>query len=473
MIKNWLKIFLLLATTLLVAETAITPAVKIVEETEKKNEPEEVVVVKPEPFRSKYFKLSQKAPLKKTGHFYLESKKIKLPNSFTVKDVDNDGGGVLKIVWQYNIPEYTVLKEKTSYKTIKLTQLPIESFELYRQKKGEKIFSKIATIPYSYKESKEVSGLEANKSVTAKTLTFLKVDTLPDKESAYSYKLKVKYQGLFNETKTTPPIMSDWSIFNTKKVVMFIASILISFFIIYYIKMARSGKDLYIRRIAGLDAVDDAVGRATEMGRAIMFIPGITDMDDPQTIAGVTILGRVAKLTAEYKTPLSVPVSRSMVMITGREIVKESYLSAGHPENYHDEMVHYLTDDQFGFAAGVDGIMVREKPATVFLQGSFFAESLILAETGHHIGAIQIAGTAQPSQLPFFITSCDYTLIGEELYAASAYLSREPQLLGSLRGQDLGKAVILVAIIIGVILETISVTTGTDWLSIKDWFMIK
>ena len=68
-----------------------------------------------------------------------------------------------------------------------------------------------------------------------------------------------------------------------------------------------------------------------------------------------------------------------------------------------------------------------------------------------------IAGTGMPSQLPFFVAACDYTLIGEELVAASAYLSREPKLLGSLKGQDMGKAVILVAIAIGILFETFNI----------------
>jgi len=76
----------------------------------------------------------------------------------------------------------------------------------------------------------------------------------------------------------------------------------------------------------------------------------------------------------------------------------------------------------------------------------------LLAETGHMTGAIQIAGTANPEQLPFFIVSCDYTLMGEELYAASAYLSGEPKLLGSLKGQDFMKVVIVVFILAAIIL---------------------
>jgi len=98
--------------------------------------------------------------------------------------------------------------------------------------------------------------------------------------------------------------------------------------------------------------------------------------------------------------------------------------------------------------------MVREKPAACIYMGAFFAESLILAETGNFIGAIQVAGTAQPAQLPFFVAACDYTLIGEEFFAASAYLSGEPEQLGSLTGQDAGKLISGVLIIFGCLLAT-------------------
>jgi hypothetical protein len=184
------------------------------------------------------------------------------------------------------------------------------------------------------------------------------------------------------------------------------------------------------------------------------------DMDSMQTIAGITILGRVAKMAAEYEAKLEVPVSRSLVMVTCRETVKEAYLNAGRPDAYNDNMVYYITDDQFGYAAALDGLFLRDKPAVVFLQGQFYAESLILAETANSVGAIQIAGTAMPSQLPFFVAACDYTLIGEELFAASAYLSKDPKLLGSLKGQDVGKFIFLLAIMVGTIFLTLNSILG-------------
>ncbi len=236
--------------------------------------------------------------------------------------------------------------------------------------------------------------------------------------------------------------------------------------VVTYIAAARRGMDLKVRKIAGLEAVDEAVGRATEMGRSVLFIPGIQDMNDIQTVAGITILARVARTAAEYDAKVEVPTSRSLVMTTARETVQAAFLAAGRPDAYNEDNIYYVTDEQFGYVAYLSGMMVREKPAACFYMGSFFAESLILAETGNSIGAIQVAGTAQPAQLPFFVAACDYTLIGEEFFAASAYLSGEPEQLGSLKGQDVGKLIVAAGLLIGCCFATLAsivfMTSGNE-----------
>jgi len=249
----------------------------------------------------------------------------------------------------------------------------------------------------------------------------------------------------------------DW--FNRKKLPLLFLLLVLSTGILVFIVLAHRGTDLFIRRINGLDAMDEAIGRATEKGKPILFVPGIGELDDIQTIASLSILSHLAYKAAEYNTNLIVPCKTSMVLSAAREVVKESYLRAGRPDAFRNEQVFYLTDDQFGYVAGIDGIMIREEPAANFFLGTFYAESLILAETGFGTGAIQTAGTAQAHQLPFFVVSCDYTLIGEELYAASAYLSRDPQQLGSLKGCDFGKIVLISMIVIGVIFEI----SGSTW----------
>ena len=281
------------------------------------------------------------------------------------------------------------------------------------------------------------------------------VDTGLENGREYSYLVRVHRGGEvaaeLGPVSTVPT--AQW--LHTERWGMLLILVLLAGFILYFIEQGKKGKELYIRQIAGLAAVDDAVGRATEMGRPVLYVPGIMDMDNIQTIASMVILGRVAARTAKFGSPLLVPVSKSVVLSVSQEVVKESYLEAGRPDAYESDNIFYLTDDQFGYAAGVDGIMVRERPAAIFLLGTFYAESLILAETGRSVGAIQIAGTAMPSQLPFFIAACDYTLIGEELFAASAYLSREPKLLGSLKGQDVAKLFFIAVIIVGVLAFTL------------------
>ncbi|MFH2050415.1 MAG: fibronectin type III domain-containing protein [bacterium] len=282
------------------------------------------------------------------------------------------------------------------------------------------------------------------------------VDENLDRHNLYSYFIEAFSKNFTAQSTVSAPVSPQREWINFSRTFLFLIALVIGGAVIIYIEYARRGNALFVRKIAGLEAVEDAIGRATEMGRPILFIPGIQDMDDVQTLAGITILGHVSRQIADYDTKIRMPVSRSLVMTAARETIKASYQAAGRPDQYSDDMVQYVTDEQFGYVAAVDGIMVRERPATVFLLGAFFAESLILAETGNSVGAIQIAGTARPAQLPFFIAACDFTLIGEELFAASAYLSGEPKQLGSLKGQDVGKAIAMTAIFIGVISATIA-----------------
>lgn len=283
-----------------------------------------------------------------------------------------------------------------------------------------------------------------------------------EKGKSHAYIVRAVYDNetLVDSTQTAAVIATgQW--FHTGKTPLFLAMLLFSSAIVLNIYHARSGKEVFIRRIPGLEAVEEAIGRATEMGRSILYVLGLGGVDNVATIASMTILGQVARRTADYETSLRVPCNDPIVLNVVREMVKTSYLDVGRPDAYNEEDIFFLTNDQFAYAAGVDGMMIREKPAAVFLQGQFYAESLLMAETGNSIGAIQIAGTDSEHQLPFFIAACDYTLIGEELYAASAYLSKEPMLLGSLKGQDWGKLLIFGAIILGVSLEFF----GINWIT--------
>jgi hypothetical protein len=308
------------------------------------------------------------------------------------------------------------------------------------------------------KDSFEVTGFSPR--VTPEPVGHFTDSSLPRDGVPYVYKVKaVGVDGGEGISALSNPAQSGQQWFNTARTNALLATVLFLCFVVAFVNRARSGKSLFIRRIAGLSAVEDAVGRATEMGRPMLYVPGIGTIGDIATIASLNILAQVAKKAAEYETPLIVPNYDPIVYTVAHEVVKEAYLEMGKPDAFRADNVYFVTNDQMGYAAAVDGIMVREKPATNFFLGAFFAESLILAETGAATGAIQIAGTDQVTQLPFFITACDYTLMGEELYAASAYLAKEPLLLGTLKAQDLSKMIIVGILILGA-LVTLALRSG-------------
>jgi len=55
--------------------------------------------------------------------------------------------------------------------------------------------------------------------------------------------------------------------------------IVISAVIVWTVIAAQRGKKLFIRRIPGLTAIDEAVGRAVEMGRGILLSSGLGGID--------------------------------------------------------------------------------------------------------------------------------------------------------------------------------------------------
>ncbi len=280
-------------------------------------------------------------------------------------------------------------------------------------------------------------------------------------EMNYETKIYLKLEEALGKKKSSSPIVStntkgNW--FNLPRInnLIFAMVILVVFF--WMLSHAKK-KDLFIRRIAGLDAIDEAIGRATEMGKPIYYSPGIGTMSSMSTIASTSILGEVAKKVAKYDSAIKVPHFDPIVMSICKEIVKQSYLEVERPDSYREDCNFFVSQDQFSYAASVDGMLHREQPAACFFIGYFMAESLLLAEVGATTGAIQIAGTDIESQLPFFFMACDYTLIGEELYAASAYLSRDPMLVSSLKVQDFGKMFVMITTTVGLILTTL----GTLW----------
>ncbi len=366
------------------------------------------------------------------------------PAEFRAFDTPNDAGETISLTWSVSPSDapdvfYVVYIDRDKNGAFEKEAIRIKSNTSYRTGAPE---------IYGYKKSNEnyhYAQIFPRKVFNGEPI---------DKRQVYYFKLGMVSgeSKIVFDTVASARARGNW--LHMKKANNFIIMIILSVIIFYFIVHARRNPNMFLRKISGLDAVDEALGRATEMGKPVLFVHGLTGMGSISTIAAISILGRIARKIADYDANLKVVNNDPIVMSVSQEVVKESYLEAGRPDAYNPDNVFLVASEQFPYVAAVGGIMTRERPAANFFVGYFYAEALILAETGASTGAIQIAGTDAYTQLPFFITTCDYTLIGEELYAASAYLSREPMLVGTLRAQDVGKGILIVILISGTILAS-------------------
>jgi hypothetical protein len=353
------------------------------------------------------------------------------PSGLVVRDVPNDAGRALDLAWK-----------------------PSPSAQPGRE---------IVTLYYLERSENPGGPWTVVDSVGAGAIA--DEDQTVRRDTDYFYRVAaVGPGGITPALSITGPVRATSQWINQTRWSVLLLLVLFFGFVLYFIYSAQSGKVPFVRRIPGVDAIEEAIGRATEMGRPVLYVPGILDIDDIQTVAGLVILESVARLTAKYETPIIVPVTYPIPFTIAEEMVQSGYLHAGRPEAYDSTSVRFVSPEQFAYTAAVGGIMLRDKPAAHIYMGAFYAESLLLAETGFSTGAIQVAGTANVAQLPFFVVACDYTLIGEELYAASAYLSKEPKLVGGLKGADVMKVVILLLVLIGCLLETFGVHGLTQWM---------
>lgn len=356
------------------------------------------------------------------------------PSNVRVEDLPDDAGHGLSIRWDLSPDDGGGLNN-------------VEMYEIFRAQSPDGEYISRGIVPAGTSEFEDEDDQE-------QTGTGINLNYMPTNSTWYYKIVADAGQGIKSEPSAVVSGTTKANIFHWGKLPILFGVLIFGGFLLVFISQAKKGRELYVRPLAGINAVDDAIGRATEMGKPILFILGLGTAGDIATIAGFTILSRVARRTAEYQTKVLVPVQDPVVLAVAQETVRTAYLEAGRPDQYNSDNVFYVTALQFPYVAAVNGIMLREKPATNFYCGKFYAESLILAETGNIAGSIQISGTDEIGQLPFFVAATDYTLIGEELYAASAYLSQEPVQLGTLKAQDYTKAVAMLIVLLGAILIT-------------------
>jgi hypothetical protein len=219
----------------------------------------------------------------------------------------------------------------------------------------------------------------------------------------------------------------------------------------------------YIRRVPAIDAIEEGVGRATELGKPVIASCGMAASGiNASTVAGLSMLTYTAKLCARNDLRLMAPMGGSeesyTTMELARDLVETQYKLEGKPESFNIDDMPFLSGRQFAWASAYCGMMLREKPATNIMVGVQYASAVYISEVAHEVGAMVISGADYLSNVACLAASSDYVMIGEEMLAAGAYLSKDPGQLATIRTQDLVKTVLIGLLVLGIV----ALTFGSD-----------
>jgi hypothetical protein len=117
--------------------------------------------------------------------------------------------------------------------------------------------------------------------------------------------------------------------------------------------------------------------------------------------------------------------------------------------------VRWIAPEPAAYAAGVMDILGTEGVDANVMVGAFGDEYLLMGEAASRRKITQVGGASDPNVLPFVYITADQTLMGEDMYAAGAYLGRKPWHIGSLLAQDFMRWSIVIVIVALVALKTL------------------
>jgi hypothetical protein len=220
----------------------------------------------------------------------------------------------------------------------------------------------------------------------------------------------------------------------------------------------RSGLKPNLREISGFATLKGFIGQAMETGQPVhvsIGVEGVAGAQTAQTLAGLVALRYLADQAAKYGGAPVVSVADPTALLAAQDEVRHAFKAGGEPGRLNLGQVRLIAPEPTAYAAGVMGILSREGILANTMLGAFGDEYLLMSETAARKRIKQAVGTATLNTLPFAYASSEDAILGEEVFAAGAYLSGIPAHVASLLAQDWVRMVLVLAIIVGVVLKTV------------------
>jgi hypothetical protein len=227
--------------------------------------------------------------------------------------------------------------------------------------------------------------------------------------------------------------------------------------LLVFITRVRAGYRPGLRHIPAFEAIKGFTGRAIEAGRSLhlgLGIGSVANQTTADTLAGLFVLDYLARQGAVTGIPPTVSMADPTTMLLAQNVLRVAHQNdpQGVEAAYHN--VRWIAPQPVAYAAGVMALLSIDEVEANVMVGNFGDEYLLMGEVAVRQGMAHVGGTSDPDTLPFIYVSAQETLLGEEIYAAGAYLRNRPSHIGSLLAQDTMRWLISLIILGGVILAS-------------------
>lgn len=207
-----------------------------------------------------------------------------------------------------------------------------------------------------------------------------------------------------------------------------------------------------LRSIDAYERLNRSVGLAVENGTRLHISLGRGNLFTARggsALAGLAMLRRLSERTSVSDRPPIVTSGDAPLTILSQDTLQSGYRAAGAEDQYRFNTGRLTGLSPFSYAAGTIPIMHDENVSTNVFIGDFGAEAGLLTEESDRDNSNVIAASDNLSAQAIFYASSQDPLIGEELFAAGAYVGAGASHEASLNVQDILRWLIILAILIG------------------------
>ena len=230
--------------------------------------------------------------------------------------------------------------------------------------------------------------------------------------------------------------------------------------IFFFMYFGRHWLKISLRDIQAFRRFQREVDLSVEGGKRLHVSLGrgsVNDMPGGASFSGLTILDRCARAASNSDQPPMATCGDGVITILSQDTLQSTYRSLATEQRYDPTTVRLTGLTPMAYAAGAIPTIHDENVTTNIYAGHFGTEIALLTEAGERSRSLTVAGTDDISAQAVLYATSDEPLLGEELYAAGAYLGTGPSHVASLNMQDIVRWLLVAVIILGAILKLLGI----------------